>query len=161
MALLTFEQIREKCHANIKTEDVFVPSLGGDIRIAKLGAEQKISLGMRSQTYERVKDEDGKTHFANHDDLAEFNVVLLCMCIVDERGEHPFNTPAGRQLINNIDSNDIIMLAKRAITLNGMDREDALEDAKKNLSDQDTNSPSLSALPLDLPVSTPITCSTT
>lgn len=132
MPLLSFDEIRAKVAAEQKTEDVFVPSLGGDVRLVKLGAQQKISLGLRYQGYDRTAD--GKS-LANPDDLAEFNALLLAASVVDANGVRFFATPVGREVMNGIDPNDLMMLANKAVSLNGMDKADPLDDAKKNLSE--------------------------
>lgn len=143
MALLSFDEIRAKVATEVKTEDVEVPSLGGSVRISRLGAEHKISLGLQYQSYPRTAD--GKK-LANSADIAEFNMLLLAASIVDESGGHPFATPYGREVLNGIDPSDLMMLANRAVTLNGMDKSDPLQDAKKNLSEAlNGNSLSLSA----------------
>lgn len=126
---LSFEEIRAKVQANLKTEDVLCPSLGGEVRIAMLGAEQKIALGLRYQGYPR--DPSGKK-LLREEDSAEFHALVVGASIVDEAGNRPFATPEGRQIINAIDSEDVMAIAVRAIALNGMDKDDPLEDAKKN-----------------------------
>ena len=156
MALLSFDEIRAKVATEVKTEDVEVPSLGGSVRISRLGAEQKIALGLQYQSYPRTAD--GK-RLANSADIAEFNMLLLAASIVDESGGHPFANAYGREVLNGIDPSDLMMLANCAVTLNGMDK-DPLEDAKKNLSEAPSgNSPSPSVESLADHSSTPTICS--
>jgi len=135
--LLNLDQIRQKIHAEQETLDVTVPSLGGDIRLSRLGAREKMHLGQVFQSYPRGKD--GKP---GQDDLVSFSALLLSKCTVDEAGTLFLDNAEGRALLNCLEPEELLELGNKAATLNKM-TEDATEDAKKNLSDAPTgDSPS-------------------
>lgn len=158
MPLLSFDEIRAKAHATDEFCDVTLlsePFAGSSIRIGKLGAEQKISLGIRYQGYERNAD---GTRLKNPEDIAEFQILLVAAAARDEQGNSLFVGREGRTALNCIDHNDIVLLANQASRLNGMDRDDAVEDAKKNLSNVPTGSSPLSCADSLEDSPTPTTC---
>lgn len=148
--LLSLEKIREKVHAEQTTEDISVPSLGGDIRISRLGAREKMQLGQVFQGYERGKD--GKP---SQSDLVSFSALLLSKCAIDDGGKLYLDNEEGRALLNRLEPEELLELGNQAAALNKM-TEDSADDAKKNLSDaQTSDSPSGCAENSDIP--TPIT----
>ena len=112
-------------------KNVPVPEWGGDVRLQRLHAADRVSVVMLADTMER----DEKGRIKHNADALRFGAELLALSIIDEGGKATFDHPDGRQFLVTEDPSLLRRLTDEAITLNGLGKaaaEAALDEAKKN-----------------------------
>ena len=104
--------------------DIFVASLGADVRMLKLNGLQLLPLLTMRDGYE--KTEDGK--LANDEDVLEWAVSMVAKSAANDKGELQFDSEEGREFLNT--SLAVFELLPVAHELNELDKKPAKKKRK-------------------------------